>query len=329
MVVAEIPEKLGPDFLIKTIFPGIIVFIAFFQPIYPFIYEFWDPLNFGDKLLICILFGTFTGLIFILCDLHIYQILEGVWFWPSPLRRWKYEKIQRFFIALDKDLGRLIKQKREQLPELSATELEELSLRIINLSEKAREFPPNNNKNNFTKRYPVRPTRFGNVLCEYEDYSLNRYGIHMMVFWNHLSQLIGKEIKDELKFKGAIADMCVYLCFTALLATILGPVILFFQKESWIVVLNFSIPAKSILYLSFSLSAFKILYELSITQHKNYGRFVKSIFDLYRGELAKALGIEIKRMHHASKEELEEEKALWKEYLHYYLDYKFIKRKHE
>lgn len=76
--------------------------------------------------------------------------------------------------------------------------------------------------------------------------------------------------------------------FISLISIILGPVGLFFQEESWSVVWTYSIPMKSILYLLLSIIAFIAFYNLSIDQHKSYGRFVKSIFDLHRYRPAKA-----------------------------------------
>lgn len=322
MGIADIPTKLGTDFLIRTVLPGLIAFFAFFEPIiHPLIYKTWNTLVFGDKLLVSFLLGFVIGLIFMLCDSYIYHLFEGLRFWPDFIWKWKFGKMEEYCQSLDEKLKDL---NQEDVTELSSKEDMKLDLEIRKLSERMREFPPDIDKK---RRYPKYPTRFGNVLCEYEEYSLNRYGIDMMVFWNHLIQVLPKETKEELKLNSAIADLCVYSCFTSLLYAILGPAALLFQEGSWITVLNYLIPAKSLLYLLFSILLFKVLYELSIIQHKNYGSFVKSIFDLYRWELARKLGIKVKRRFHTSEEELEEEKALWENYIDFYLHYRFINKK--
>lgn len=325
MEIAGVPARLGPDLFIRTLLPGVVVFTVFFDPIiHPLMHGFWDPLEFSDTLLVCFLCGLLVGFLFMICDLYIYQVLEGTRFWPESLRKWKYERIQKNFQKLDQELKGLIDQKKEKSIQMSTTELNELSLKISRLSARVREFPPTYDRENFTRRYPAYPTRFGNVLCEYEDYSLNRYGIHMMVFWNHLSQLLPEGTRKELGFEGAVSDLCVYLCFANLIYVLVGPAALLLQRESWVIVSNYTIPAKSLLCLILSFLAFKFLYELSLSQHKNYGRLVKSVFDLYRGKLAEELDIEIKKTYFSSKDELEEERALWKRYQDYYLDYKFI-----
>ncbi|MGD2072004.1 MAG: hypothetical protein PVG65_00735 [Candidatus Thorarchaeota archaeon] len=325
MVSTDIPIKIGPDFLMRTIVPGLAVAaISSKFVIQPFIPKFWDSLNFGDQLLTWVFFGFFIGLFFLLCDSYIYQILEGSKFWPQFLWKWKYNRTQKCFQKLDRQLRDLIKYKKEKFTELETTDIRELSSRISRLSARVREFPPAYEKKNFSKRYPICPTRFGNVLCEYENYSLNRYGIHMMIFWNHLSQLLHKGIKDELNLRGAIADLCVYLCFASLVYTITGPIALLLREESWVVLWTHPVPAGSLLHFSLSIIVFRFFYNLSITQHKSYGRLVKSIFDLYRGKLAEKLGIKVRKTLPTSKKELEEDKALWKKYQNYYLDYKFI-----
>ncbi len=321
------PTKLGGDFLIRTVLPGLAVFIAFFEPlIYPLSHEIWDKLDSEGDLVIWLLSGFAIGLILMLCDFYIYQTLEGLRFWPGFLWRWKYSRTEEYFQNLDKELEDLIKQENEITSNLSFVERRKLDLDIRKLSDKAREFP-RFNKDNFTGRYPMNPTRFGNVLAEYEKYSLNRYGIHMMVFWNHIKQQVPKEIKEELNLKSAIADICVYLCFASLIYIFIGPISLLLQKDSWIMIWGHLFPFKSFLYLLLSILAFRVLYELSITQRKNYGRLVKSIFDLYRLELAKTLGIKIKKRYHTTEEELDEEKALWREYQYYFLDYNLLNKK--
>ena len=208
MGIADIPTKLGADFLIKTVLPGLVVFVAFFKPIiYPLIRDTWDTLVFADKLLVWLIFGLVIGLIFMFCDLYIYQIFEGVRFWPNFLWKWKLERMQDYCESLYEKLRELM--MKTSSPSLLPTENEKLNLEMRKLSDRIREFPHDHEKE---RRYPAYPTRFGNVLCEYEEYSLNRYGINMVVFWDHLTHILPKETKEELKLKGAMADFCVYLC---------------------------------------------------------------------------------------------------------------------
>jgi hypothetical protein len=324
MEVPDIPLKMGTDFLIRAVLPGLVAFFAFFKPIiYPSINRLWNTLDFEGKLLIWLLIGFAIGISFMLCDWFIYQFLEGLRFWPKCLRRWKYKKIVEYFNNLHTDLEELEQKKKRE--DLSYERSQEISFEESELKRKIREFPPDFTRNNSSKRCPVFPTRFGNVLCDYEEYSMNNYGMHMMVFWNHLFHNLNKEIREEIKLQGAIADLCVYLCFVSFLSIFLGPLGLFLQKESWNMILGYSIPLSSLVWLFLFIVAFRLFYELSITQHKNYGRLVKSVFDLYRGKLAKDLGFEIEKK--LSKDSIEKEKALWKKYFRFYLDYEITQER--
>jgi hypothetical protein len=99
---------------------------------------------------------------------------------------------------------------------------------------------------------------------------------------------------------------------------------LFLRQQSWIISWSYLALMGSLLHLMFAILAFIFFYEFSISQHKNYGRFVKAIFDLHRGILARSLGIEVKEGPPVSRQQSENEKALWKKYQNYYLDYRFI-----
>jgi hypothetical protein len=190
--VADVPTKLGPDILIKTVLPGLVILAIFFEPIiYPLINEFWNSLEkFGDKLLIWFLASFVIGFLFMLCDTYIYWILEGRRLWPSPLWKFKYWLMEKYFKNLETKLKSSVDQRDRKTKEMSPMKSRKLSLKIVKLGDRVREFPPDNNKSSYTGRYPKQPTRLGNVLYEYESYSKERYGINLEVFWNHIIQFV-------------------------------------------------------------------------------------------------------------------------------------------
>jgi hypothetical protein len=274
MAIADIPTKLSTDWIIKILIPGFAVFAVIFHPIIsPLLPEFWDDLGFSDRLVVLLLVGFAIGSIFMLCDSYIYSFFEGSGFWPGFLWKWKYNRMSRYFEELDREVGSSIMKIEEEVEEMSRTEFENLSLEISRLSAKIRDFPPDYEKKNFTRRYPVRPTRFGNVLYEYQNYSLNRYGIHMVVFWNHLAQLLPDRTKQEHKLEGAIADMCVYLSFAGFSSIILWSGTSVIQKGLRFPFWDHLTVQTSFLYVLISIIVFKLFYELSIIQHKNYQHY--------------------------------------------------------
>jgi hypothetical protein len=326
MGISDLPAKFGTDLLIKTVMPGVATSFVFYRPlIYPLNHEFWDSLSFGDTLLLMFLLGLAIGMAFMICDLYIYQLFEGLRFWPDSLWKWKYERMKEKFHLLDDELRDLKEERKSTEP--GSTRHRRLSLRIKKISASLREFPPDYGRSSYSGKFPKYPTRFGNVLHEYETYPEIRYGIFIN-FGNHLSQLLPSETKEELKLKSAIADLCVYLSFSSLLYIFFVPAILFFRKEAWIQVWGHSVPLMSLVCFLVSILAFKALYELSITHHKSYGRFLKSLFDLYRGDLAeKLLGMkkeDINRLYAS-----EEERILWREYQEYFEDYTFLEEEAE
>ena len=133
MGVADIPTKLGPDVLIKTVLPGLIVFIAFFEPIiYPSILDLWNSCeSVGDKLLLWVLFGFVIGFFFMVSDVYIYRLFEGRRFWRGPLWKWGYSKMEKYFQGLDEELKKLVEKEKKEREKLSPREAEKLTLRIM------------------------------------------------------------------------------------------------------------------------------------------------------------------------------------------------------
>lgn len=164
----------------------------------------------------------------------------------------------------------------------------------------------------YMKRYPEYPTEFGNVLAEYELYSEKQYGMHMIVFWQHLWLILPKELRDDLDLRSAKADFNVYVSFILLTFAFMGSMVFAFQLNSWYNIFYWSIP-KALISAVISLFGFYIFYKLSISEHKTYGRYVKSVFDLYKSDLATKL--EIGKFP-------ENEKKSWVKKRRYFLDYR-------
>ncbi len=366
--VIDIPAKLSIDHLIKTLFPGLVAFAIFYHPIiYPLSCGFWITLDSEYLFIAGFLTGLFIGLVLMLCDLFIYRILMGIKYWPSPLWRWRFKKIQDYYFNLNKEICSLedqektVKrkimilvsqknriQKNENLEEkkriteeinqklkLEYMNLEKIYLDEGQIAEKIREFPPTSRKRiyplfhsrNRMDRYPYQsPTRFGNLVLEYEDYSFNRYGIRKGIFWNLLFHSLSEETKKEFKLKDAIADMCVYLCFVILLYIFLGPLGFAIQKKGLIEISGYSIPLLSILCFLASVIAFILMYEITIAQHRSYGNFFKFIIDAHRKELTEKLGIKIEKRYHASPKDLENEQTIWNQYGEFFFDYGFVEK---
>jgi hypothetical protein len=236
MGIADIPTNLGPSFLIRTFIPGFIASLLFyftFGILYKCISietpdalrDITDLLNmspspFTEVIASLAIFGILLGMMLSELDVQIYQFFESLRFWPDFIWNWRYKKVLNAFEDIDRGLQE-IKLRKKEIHQMGESfcddeELRDLFCRESELSAKAREFPYNPNMGSFCKRYPDAATRFGNVIAEYEQYSEIQYGMHMMVFWQHLSLILPSEVKEDLDLRGAKADFLVYLSFILL-----------------------------------------------------------------------------------------------------------------
>ena len=315
MAIADVPTSLGSSFFIKTFLPGFVASILYTYAAMPIIAgSFWLSLTLASKLILWIISGIVFGMVITSLDLYIYQFFERIRFWPEPIRRWKYERILRYFEKIDNDLKNIearigeINNKKEQTEE-NEKELLELNYKASKLWTEVRVFPYDPNEKFFSKRHPEEPTRLGNVIAEYETYSEKQYGMHMMVFWQHLWFILPKELKKDLDLQGAKVDFLVYLSFIFLIYIFIGGFGFFVQQKLLIAIISILVS----LFLCF------FFYRISIQAHKSYGRYIKAIFDIYRVDLAKKLkaGIVITNLIPN-----DAERKSWRKYRKYLLDYK-------
>ena len=134
----------------------------------------------------------------------------------------------------------------------------------------------------------VLPTRLGNVLRSFEDYSYRQYCIEAITLWPRLTACLPPEFASLIGNSRMAFDFAVNCSLlSALLAVfiaILGSVspLLLFPAERWYV------PWLAQIFL-FSWLSFA-MYLLAVRSAGSWGEQVKSAFDLYRGDLLKRLG---------------------------------------
>jgi hypothetical protein len=151
-------------------------------------------------------------------DFYIYQFFEGIRFWPEKLWKWKFNKVCSHFENVDNDLKEVEKniqeiEKKKNQTRKDKNELSKLIKKSSCLWAKVREYPYDPTNAFFCNRYPQEATRLGNVLAEYESYSENQYGMHIIIFWHHLWIIFPKDIRDDLNLRVAKADFSIYFSF--------------------------------------------------------------------------------------------------------------------
>jgi hypothetical protein len=150
-----------------------------------------------------------------------------------------------------------------------------------------------------TSNYPeevalVLPTRLGNVMRAYERYSDVVYGIEAIVVWPRLFMLIPEQARERIRDGEALFHFAVnmLLAGTLTLATSVGMIIdiLYYNGVADASKL-FSFPIIAVLALGVFFTWFS-WWVLPDTARQR-GEQVKSTFDLYRSNLADALGLQL------------------------------------
>jgi len=152
-------------------------------------------------------------------------------------------------------------------------------------------------------RVLILPTRFGNVLRSFETYPLRQYGIDAIVFWPRLVRVADKETLAVVEDARSAVDFFVNCSvLSALLAAtlfVLGAITITIATPAW------TVAAWSVEILAAALGAF-LFHSGSIVAAAAWGDQVKSVFDLFRGDLLKKLGYQQTPTTRA------EEREIWK-----------------
>jgi hypothetical protein len=149
---------------------------------------------------------------------------------------------------------------------------------------------PKNDKDEYEVEYP---TRLGNLLRSYEQYSYRYYGMSSVFYWYRIWLVLDKDTRDEIDNQQTLADSAVFASFGFWLCGVLSIAyaclkVVTFDQPSLLVHLQSSLPAAWQL-LSLAILAFAAgygLYRASIYNHAEFGEVFKSIFDMFRNKVA-------------------------------------------
>ena len=123
-------------------------------------------------------------------------------------------------------------------------------------------------------RKATAPTRFGNIVNEFETYPLVRYGIDPILFWYRLRLLIPKEAYETVDAAAAVVDCLVSM---SMLFLVFAPISF--------VVLVASLPFLSMVSVVISVAMYYVTYRASLSRLRSYGEHFKAMFDVYRQDL--------------------------------------------
>ena len=292
-----------------------------------------------DKLASVTIIGLLIGVVLNSLDLYIYQFFEGIRFWPEPIWWCLYKRELKNYKALDSDLELKEKDLESKMGELVAKEtdneinkieeeIKKLDMEILDISKKIREYPYDPQEKFRSKRHPVECTNLGNILAEYESYPKEQYGMDFGVFWYHIWLTLSKEVREEIDISAAKADFLLYLSFIFLVTPFLIIIKTLFIRDTIYLAIRdlihfdhyfLDIVLFLIFMTSLSIIIAYLFYKISILAHKSYGRYMKSVFDLYRIDLSKKAEIPITLCPN------KEEREIWEEYGKFLADYKGLR----
>lgn len=221
--------------------------------------------DFGDGVLLFLTISAFTGAVFSLLDYYIYQLFEGVLFWPPPpfwslARGWLKCRVSRWY------------EEAKQLERNKLTRGEKYD----ELWKKLKDFPMDEEGN---PTVPL-PSRVGNIIRAYEDYPYSRYRMESVLYWYRLRLLLKEDTKREMDQASAEADSSLFTVFalhvasaTYLLASI-GP---FIPRVGFPALLSWHGFIVSL--IGFTIA--QAFYRLSLPLHRRNGEYFKAMFDMY------------------------------------------------
>ena len=153
-----------------------------------------------------------------------------------------------------------------------------------------------------SRRDLVLPTRLGNVIRSFEDYSDRQYGIDAITLWPRLIGKIDKEYAAAVDdAKSSVDFMLNTSLFSGLLAILLAVAGLWYPTPLSSPVFLLSWLLEVLLFAGLAYG----FYRGAIVRASSWGSLVKGAFDLYRGDLLKQLG------YTRTPKTLTEERALW------------------
>jgi len=286
-IISAISGQFSKSLILGTFLPVVVFVILsliFAVPLFPDTWSLLKPLEtLGTQWKIAafsFIAVVLSGLLYNL-NIPLTQLYEG---YPWANSWWGVKRTNRYQSQFD-----LINSRWFGMSKLAHAIDPQDPLRAIIQAEREKyiqslnvEFPRDRNF--------VLPTRLGNVIRSFEDYSYRQYGMESITLW---PRLIAKIDKD---YAGAIDDSKTSFDFmlnSSLLSAALALMILVvgliypIRLAAWSQ-WRFWIPWVVEVITFFSVSYW--FYLLSIGRAAAWGEMVKSSFDLFRWDLLKQLG---------------------------------------
>jgi hypothetical protein len=136
-------------------------------------------------------------------------------------------------------------------------------------------------------------TKFGNIIRAFEHYPKVMYNIDSIAVWPHMMYILPNGQKSELNDIKSQVDFAVHILYISVIL-MLGYIVLSSYTKT--------IPIWGILVLLMIITF--LAYRLAISSSIQWGFYVKAIFDIYRHDLLRKMGIKVPQT-------WDEERRIW------------------
>jgi len=269
-------------------------------------------LTLGDQITMIVTWGLLLGLFFLVIRYELWCLYEGRRFWLRWVKRCLTARLQE---RLNKDFqkSRELRRRIDELlsqTDLSPDRIAELDRILSEYNElwfRIRQYPEDRkqtwkvtNTRQVGMRKATAPTKFGNIVDEFETYPLVRYGIDPIFFWYRLRFLVPKDAYETVDAAAAVVDCLVSMSMTFLVFAPISFAIGVSSSVLWSVIV-----ALASLLMSYA------AYLVSLSRLRSYGEHFKAMFDMYRQDLLR----QAKELIRAAKDPQESE--FWQEVVNY------------
>jgi len=298
-VFSAISGQFGKAFIVGALLPATIfavLFYLFVTPMVPLELRALPIVRSIDtqwQLGLLIAFSTVAGALLYVLNTSIIRMYEG---YP-----WQYgdfgERMKKLHRAKLDKLKQQRKDVKDLLQRIRADHPQYKTVRAYYHELLRRE------RNEYPKWSSVLPTSFGNVIRSFENYPQLQYDIAAITLWPRFVPFIPGDHAAQVEKSKANVDFLInlsclsYLCAFLTLMLGLGIPVPFAETRLFLLwVLRI---------VMFSGAGF-LLYRAAIHSAAEWGDGIRTVFDLYRPAVLKALGFE------RVPETLDEEREIWR-----------------
>ena len=201
----KLPFDLGVKLFFRLLLPGFILTLG----VAPILLASLSAVQLTEQWETAIVITMIVlGWMVVAADMPIYMLLEGRRYWPHVLRRWLWEAETRRLARINERIDAYYKAENPS---------DDVRREYLEASVKKREFPMGADGQVLVGY----PSRLGNTIAAFEQYSKSRYGIEATFYWPRIWVNLSKDLREELDGQQAMADSAVYMAFASAVCAIL------------------------------------------------------------------------------------------------------------